>query len=102
MDSNTGSDGFFVVEISGDLTIYDVSQHKLVFEALLAKHQPLRLNFSAVDDIDTAGVQLILSVIKALQEQGLEFTCCQMSAEVEQTFELLGAQWVVLNSKEAA
>lgn len=72
------------LRIEGELTIYRAAELK---QLLLSQPQLTEIDLSAVTEIDTAGVQLLLAARKAAQAQQRELHLVQASPSV---LELLG------------
>ncbi len=78
--------------IAGSLTIYEVSQAHTELVAVLASdtHVPAwRLDLSEVEELDTAGVQLLLALHKSLQQLGIVLETCNPAAAVLELLALL-------------
>ncbi|MDU9392537.1 STAS domain-containing protein [Pseudomonas sp. zfem002] len=57
------------LEVRGDLTIYEASDTRQALLALLAQDPgPWALDLGAVDELDSAGLQLLLSLQKTLAQ----------------------------------
>lgn len=86
----SGNDGGVLLGIGSDLTIYEVAQIKDLFANALSKKQSIRLDFCSVSEIDSAGIQLVLSFMKSLDELGLDIECCNVPDKILSIFQLLG------------
>ncbi|MDN6861065.1 STAS domain-containing protein [Pseudomonas sp. CAN2814] len=80
--------------LAGNLTIYEMGHasaalREAVLTARIEVADPWRLDLSAVEEIDTAGVQLLLSLRKQLQRHGAHLTLLNPSAAVRQIIDLL-------------
>lgn len=60
MDTTSGSGAATRISLSGSMTIYEAAAHKQELLAALAAAQALELDLGAVDEADTAGLQLLL------------------------------------------
>jgi len=49
-----------VLRLTGELTIYAVAEAKGLLSEALDRHPALNLNLAGVEEMDTAGVQLLL------------------------------------------
>lgn len=60
--------GNWLLTLSGPLTIYEVADVRAVLKTLPPAPQQLSINLADVDEIDTAGLQLLLVLNKWLGE----------------------------------
>lgn len=78
--------------IAGSLTIYEVSQAHTEMAAVLNSDTQVaawRLDLSEVEELDTAGVQLLLALHKSLLQLGIVLETCNPAAAVSELLELL-------------
>ncbi len=75
-----------VLKIEGELTIFRALELK---PALLADPAPTEIDLSAVTEIDTAGVQLLMLAKRTALEAKRELRLVAHSAAVIEVFELL-------------
>lgn len=78
--------------MAGSLTIYEVGQAHNELVAMLHNESQVPvwlLDLSAVEELDTAGVQLLLSLHKALQQLGIALHTCNPASVVRELLELL-------------
>lgn len=78
--------------ISGSLTIYEVSQAHSELAAVLHSQSQApawRLDLSEVEELDTAGVQLLLALHKSLLQLGIVLETCNPATAVRELLELL-------------
>lgn len=61
--------GHWLLTLSGPLTIYEVAEVKTTLKALPPTPDQLSVHLADVDEIDTAGLQLLLVLQKWLGEQ---------------------------------
>lgn len=54
----------------GSMSIYDAAQQKPVFLGILQKHPHLEIDLSEVDEMDTAGLQLLLLLKRTAAKTG--------------------------------
>lgn len=83
--------------LPAELTIYTVAELRTAWLAWLGEalagadpDEPLAADASAVDQVDTAGVQLLLSLANALGRQGHRLQLHQPSGPLAQACQLLG------------
>jgi anti-anti-sigma regulatory factor len=74
----TEADGVSIVRIAGDLRIGGVAEAKSALVALLASGDDIRLDLGALEDCDTAGIQLLLMTAASVCAKGRK--CSTISA----------------------
>ncbi len=52
----------FILEVPGDMTIYEAAEMKEIFEKTLSKNDDINVNLSNVSEIDSSGLQLMVSL----------------------------------------
>lgn len=75
--------------IEGEMTIYQAADLKQTLAAALQQCEVLEIDLSAVSEIDTAGIQLLIATKKAAQAGGKELRLIAHSDAVLEAFELL-------------
>lgn len=78
--------------IAGSLTIYEVREaHSALIDLLTADNavNTWHLDLSALEELDTAGAQLLLSVRKFLQQAGISLVTHNPCAAVVELLDLL-------------
>lgn len=78
-----------VLRIEGEMTIYRADELKQSLLAAIQEAPALEINLSAVTEIDTAGVQLLMFAREAAQVNGRALRMVAHSAAVVEAFELL-------------
>ncbi len=79
-----------LLQVSGGLTIFQAAERKPELLHVLTLAQPqVQLDLSSVDEIDTAGVQLLLLLRRELLAQGRSLEIVGDSPAVQVAFELL-------------
>lgn len=76
-------------ELEGELTIYAVSEARRELEALQGEHPRLVLDLQNVQEIDSAGVQLLLWLKRRAAMAGHDFAIAQASQAVVEVLDLL-------------
>ena len=89
MNSTQRAPAAFRIAIDGELTIYRAAELKPVLLAAVEAHAAVEVDLSAVSDIDTAGVQLLMLAKRAAQARHGELRLAAHSQAVVDTFELL-------------
>jgi len=77
------------LRVEGDMTIYQAAELKQTLLASLATTSPLVLDLSAVSEIDTSGVQLLMMAAQYARACGQEFRLTRPSQSVIEVIELL-------------
>lgn len=62
-------DAEYQLEIEGDMTIYEAGEIKDLFVSALNDHKSINVNLSAVSEIDSSGLQLMVSLKSDAEEQ---------------------------------
>ena len=78
-----------VLALSGPLTIYTVASARQEIPARLAKSKAKALDLSGVDDLDTAGAQLLLWLKRNEAHLGSELVMVHHSPAVVEVLDLL-------------
>lgn len=73
--------------LASDLTIYHAEAHKTALLAALADTTQLELDLSAVADIDTAGLQLLILIKREARAQGKHVAITGHSTPVRQVID---------------
>ncbi|MFL9924400.1 STAS domain-containing protein [Herbaspirillum lusitanum] len=83
-------EGELLLSLNGGFTIFQAAQSKLdLLRALGQAHAVLQLDLRGIDEIDTAGVQLLLLVRKEAALQGKRVVVLASSPAVLTVFDLL-------------
>jgi anti-sigma B factor antagonist len=77
------------LRLDGELTIYRAAELKPLLLDAVAEHAALEIDLSAVSEIDSAGVQLLMLAKRQAQALGRELRLAGHSAPVVEVFELL-------------
>lgn len=82
-----------LLQLGGDLGIYTVAQLRQTLLAVLAEHpgRPIELDTQAVDEADSAGVQLLVATAHYVRQGGGQPVCGETSQGVEAVARRLGA-----------
>jgi len=76
--------------VDKELTIYVIDELKQKFTEDLSLYKKFELNLEAVEEIDTAGIQLLLALKRELMQQKKEFKLTAVSYPVSQLLESYG------------
>jgi anti-anti-sigma factor len=77
------------LRLEGELTIYSVGEARSQLEAALNAQPCLRLNLSALEEVDTAGVQLLVWLKHEAQRRDKTLLLYAHSPAVVDVFDLL-------------
>lgn len=83
------SEGQPALRLTGDLTIYTAAQARRDIPSKMDKHGAQILDLSGVDEMDTAGVQLLLWLKRESADRGVRFSLIHHSPSVLEAFDLL-------------
>lgn len=89
IESKLQSDGSLLLLIAEDMTIYSAAEHKRNLHGLLLNNKCLRLDLSAVDEIDSAGLQLLIFLKREATRLDVELSLVSHSPAVLEVLELL-------------
>lgn len=78
------------VKVTGEMTIYTASEIMQKLVTVADDEKKLECNVSAVTEIDSAGVQLLMLLKKERQRKGLEMSLTSHSDVVVEIFDLMG------------
>ncbi len=78
------------IAIEGELNIYTASEWKQRLDALLGQDGGLELDLGAVQELDTAGLQLLIMAKKEASARGRQLLLSNHSPAVLEVFELCG------------
>lgn len=76
------------IAIDGELTIYNAAEWKERLYEPIARGDSLELELSAVQELDTAGLQLLIMAKKEALARGQALHLCNHSRAVVEAFEL--------------
>ena len=84
------SEGLCNLHITEDLTIYVVNELKQALSEQLDQYTGFELSLADVEEVDSAGIQLLLALAAELKRQEKSFKLTAMSAAVEKLIENYG------------
>jgi anti-anti-sigma factor len=82
-------DGQSALKLKGALTIYTAAEARREIPTRLAKHKSQVLDLSGIDELDTAGVQLLLWLKRDLANRGTTLALANHSPAVVDVLDLL-------------
>jgi anti-sigma B factor antagonist len=77
------------LRLEGELTIYSVTEARDQLCAALDEHPALQLNLSDIEELDTAGVQLLAWIKQEAKRRGKPLVLFAHSPAVVEVFDLL-------------
>ena len=77
------------LRLEGELTIYSVTEARDALSAALDQQPSLQLNLAAVEELDTAGVQLLAWMKQEARRRGKALAFTGHSPAVVEVFDLL-------------
>lgn len=84
----------------GELTIATAAERHAALAAGLAEPADrVELDLSGVDELDTAGLQLLLALARTLRQRGTEVLVTAVADEVSAVFDAVGIDPVTLTSR---
>jgi len=75
--------------IQGEMTIYTAREQKQVFSEHLNTNKELQIDLSEVDEIDSAGLQLLMFIKREAVAHGIKLSLIRHSQAVVEVLELL-------------
>lgn len=75
--------------IQGEMTIYTALEQKKALSEHLQNSKELHIDLSGVDELDSAGLQILLFMKREAAEHQLKFSLTRHSQAVIEVFELL-------------
>jgi len=88
--NNKNTKGICRLVITEEMTIYVIESLKEEISKVLDGHDKFELNLGEVEEIDSAGIQLILALRTELVRKKKELTISDMSASVTRIIESYG------------
>lgn len=76
------------LRLDGDLTIYEAAELKTALLTALEEEPTLEIDLSGVDELDTAGLQLLLLLKNEAQAEGRHVRFTQHSHSVREVLDL--------------
>lgn len=76
------------LRVGGEVTIQNASQFRDALKELLGAAQRVEIDFKDVTEMDTAGIQVLLSAQKSCDKMGRNLHISTCSKPVEQVMEL--------------
>ena len=81
-----------VIVIQGEMIINNIIEYREAILDILTAEKPIRIDLSAVNKIDTAGLQLLLAVKNSRKKDNLDVELINPSSEVERILNLYGLE----------
>ena len=80
------------LKIDGEMTIYVIALLKEDIEKTFDQHDRFELSLAEVEEIDSAGVQLLFALVKELERRSKTFCLTALSPEVVKLFQRYGVE----------
>ncbi|MFT7109572.1 MAG: anti-sigma B factor antagonist [Psychrobacter glaciei] len=87
-DSNQKS-GACLLDVSADMTIYSAVNNLSEIKEYYSQFNHIEIDLSAVEEIDSSGIQILLSLKKKAQIDGKQVVLGEISAPVAEIMDLL-------------
>ena len=81
--------GSCVLDVSADMTIYTAATNLSGIKDYYSKFSHIELNLSAVEEIDSSGVQILLALSKNAKKDGKQVVLSELSAPVTEIMDML-------------
>jgi anti-anti-sigma factor len=78
-----------VLDASADMTIYSAANNLSEIKGYYSKFSHIELNLSAVEEIDSSGVQILLALVQNAKKDGKQVVLGEISAPVAETMDML-------------
>ncbi|MFT4711624.1 MAG: anti-anti-sigma factor [Candidatus Azotimanducaceae bacterium] len=81
--------GSCLLDASPDMSIYSAASNLAEIKSYYAEHSHLELNLSAVEEIDSSGIQLLLALKKSAAKDGKQLVLNGISTPVAEVMDVL-------------
>ena len=78
-----------LLDASADMTIYYAADNLTEIKGYYSQFNHLELNLSAVEEIDSSGIQILLSLVQNAKKDGKQVVLSQISDPVIEIMDLL-------------
>jgi anti-sigma B factor antagonist len=78
-----------LLDAGADMTIYSAADNLSEIKGYYSQFNHLELDLSAVEEIDSSGVQILLSLVKNASQDGKQVVLSEMSAAVKEIMDML-------------
>jgi anti-sigma B factor antagonist len=78
-----------VLDVSADMTIYSAAKNLSEIKDYYSKFNHIELNLSAVEEIDSSGVQILLALVQNAKKDGKQVVLSEISAPVTEIMDTL-------------
>lgn len=90
MNGSTAENLYRILPLEGGLSIYSATEHMSLLMHALAPNTEVELDLSAVDELDCAGLQLLILAKQEAGRMGCDLRLSNHSPAVIEAFELSG------------
>jgi anti-sigma B factor antagonist len=87
-DSNQKADSC-LLDVSADMTIYSAVNNLSEIKGYYSQFKHLEIDLSAVEEIDSSGIQILLSLVKNAEKDDKQVMLSEISAPVAEIMDLL-------------
>ena len=87
-DSNQKTDSC-LLDVSADMTIYSAANNLSEIKGYYSQFNQIELNLSAVEEIDSSGVQILLALVQNAKKDGKQVVLSEISAPVTEIMDML-------------
>jgi anti-anti-sigma factor len=87
-DSRTTTDSC-LLDAGADMTIYSAADNLTEIKGYYSQFNHFELDLSAVEEIDSSGVQILLSLVKNAKKDGKQVVLSEISAAVKEVMDIL-------------
>ncbi|MFT5665684.1 MAG: anti-sigma B factor antagonist [Gammaproteobacteria bacterium] len=91
-DDPSQKSGSCVLDASPDMTIYAAANNLTEIKNFYAEFNHLELNLSAVEEIDSSGIQLLLALKHSADKEGKKVVLDSVSPSVEEVMNVLNVK----------
>ena len=81
--------GNCLLDVSADMTIYSAANNLSEIKGYYSRFNYIELNLSAVEEIDSSGVQILLALAQNAKKDGKQVVLSQTSAPVTEIINML-------------
>jgi anti-anti-sigma factor len=78
-----------LLDAGADMTIYSAADNLTEIKGYYSQFNHLELNLSAVEEIDSSGIQILLSLVQNAKKDGKQVVLSQISDPVIEVMDLL-------------
>ena len=88
-EDSRGTTDSCLLDAGADMTIYSAADNLTEIKGYYSQFNHLELNLSAVEEIDSSGIQILLSLVKNAKKDGKQVVLSEVSAAVKEIMDIL-------------